>query len=77
MDLEFPVATCRNCGVRGPVYITEVPASLIEDIDPDAMLKVVICGECEYVLNDYNDLEIEWFSVDDAKYFGYKVVNNE
>lgn len=68
--IEFPVATCPKCGVRGPVFIHKEEVTFVT-------VEIVICPECDTIINSNGDLEIEWFDIEDAKYFGYKVVTDE
>lgn len=73
--LEFPVATCPLCSVRGPVVIVKNDIVLDNDVSI-GNVEVIICPECEHVINSNKDIEIEWFDIEQAKYFGYRVVDN-
>ena len=75
--LEFPVATCPYCKIRGPVIIEDMGVILPDEFDEVASADVIVCPECVRIINNDNDVEIEWFDFDDAQYFGYKVVMND
>jgi hypothetical protein len=69
--LEFPVAICPNCRVRGPMIVQDMGV-LMED-DEAIGTDIIVCPECVTIINTHNDVEVEWFDAEDAKYFGYKV----
>lgn len=75
--LEFPVATCPYCKIRGPVIIESTDIMVAEFAEPVSTVDIIVCPECVKIINnDDKDIEVEWFSFDDAKYFGYKVVDD-
>jgi hypothetical protein len=55
------------------VCIIDDMGVVLED-DEVIGIQAVICPECVKIINTHDELEIEWFDTEDAKYFGYKVV---
>lgn len=48
-----------------------------EDESFTSNVDILICPECSFIVNSNSDFEVEWFDIEDAKYFGYKAVENE
>lgn len=76
MDEELiPVAHCVHCDKDVPVIIAklnELPN--LPEILADMEFEVVVCPICTSILNNQEDLEVEWFDAEGLEEMGYEIV---